>query len=169
MSHRIISITGRSGSGKTTLIEKLIVYYNSIGENVSVLKSMRHDFDSDTSGKDTYRYRESGAHASLITNGKKFALISKIDNSDENPIDLATRYFKESDIIIIEGFKQGNLKKIEVIGDAVEDPLFPEDPSIKILVTDKSFDTSNPIYKRDDIQGIIKAIDRFDLLNTRNV
>ena len=166
MSHRIISITGRSGSGKTTLIEKLIVYYNSIGENVSVIKSMRHDFETDTPGKDTYRYRESGARASLITNGKNFALISKIDDSDENPIELAVRYFNASDIIIIEGFKQGNLKKIEVIGDSIEDPLFMEDPSIKILVTDKSFDTSIPIYKRDDILGIIKAIDRFDLLNT---
>jgi hypothetical protein len=40
------------------------------------------------------------------------------------------------------------------------------DPGIKILITDKSFDTLLPIYKRDDIQSIIKAIDRFDLLNT---
>ncbi|MCL2154756.1 MAG: molybdopterin-guanine dinucleotide biosynthesis protein B [Leptospirales bacterium] len=166
MSHRIISITGRSGSGKTTLIEKLIVYYNSIDENVSVLKSMRHDFDTDPVGKDTYRYRESGARASLITNGKKFSLISKLDSSDENPIELAARYFNKSDIIIIEGFKQGNLKKIEVIGDSIEAPLFTEDPGIKILVTDKFFETSLPIYKRDDIQGIIKAIDRFNLLNT---
>ena len=165
MSHRIISITGRSGSGKTTLIEKLIVYYNSIGEQVSVIKSMRHDFETDPAGKDTYRYRESGARASLITNGKKFALISKIDAGDENPTDLAIRYFNKSDIIIIEGFKQGDFKKIEVIGDGAEAPLFMEDPGIKILVTDKSFDTSLPIYKRDDIPGIIKAIDQFDLLN----
>ena len=165
MSHRIISITGRSGSGKTTLIEKLIVYYNSIGEQVSVIKSMRHDFETDPAGKDTYRYRESGARASLITNGKKFALISKIDAGDENPTDLAIRYFNKSDIIIIEGFKQGNFKKIEVIGDGSEPPLFMEDPGIKILVTDKSFDTPLPIYKRDDIPGIIKAIDQFDLLN----
>jgi len=168
MSCRIISITGRSGSGKTTLIEKLIVYYNSIGENVSVLKSMRHDFETDPSGKDTYRYREAGARASLITNGKKFALISNIDGSSENPLELAARYFNESDIIIIEGFKQGNLKKIEVIGDAFESPLFMEDTSIKILVTDKSFDTSIPVYKRDDIPSIIKAIDQFDLLNMYN-
>jgi molybdopterin-guanine dinucleotide biosynthesis protein B len=165
MSHRIISITGRSGSGKTTLIERLIAYYNSIGENVSVIKSMRHEFETDSAGKDTYRYRESGAYSSLITNGKKFALISKIDNSDENPIDLAKRYFNKSDIIIIEGFKQGNLKKIEVIGDSTEHPLFMEDQSIKILVTDKSFDTSIPIYKRDDIQSIVKAIDQFGLMN----
>ena len=168
MNYRIISITGRSGSGKTTLIEKLIVYYNSIGENVSVIKSMRHEFETDTRGKDTYRYRESGARASLITNGKTFALISKIDDSGENPLELATRHFNKSDIIIIEGFKQGNLKKIEVIGDTVESPLFMEDPGIKILVTDKSFDTSLPIYRRDDIRSIVEAIDKFDLLNTND-
>jgi molybdopterin-guanine dinucleotide biosynthesis protein MobB len=104
----------------------------------------------------------------LITNGKNFALISKIDDSGENPIELATRYFNKSDIIIIEGFKQGSLKKIEVIGDTVEEPLFMEDPGIKILVTDKSFDTSLPIYKRDDIRSIVEAIERFDLLNAND-
>jgi len=138
MTPLIIPITGRSGSGKTTLIEKLIVYYKIRGKKVSVIKSMRHTFETDSPGKDTFRYRESGAFSSIITNGKKFSLISEIDN-EANPLDLADKYFSDSDIIIIEGFKEGNLQKIEVIGDSKETPLFHDDKNIKILVTDTKF------------------------------
>ncbi len=159
MKQQVISVTGRSCSGKTTLIEKLIVHYKNLGKKVSVVKSMRHEFDTDPAGKDTYRYRESGAFASIITNGKKFALISQIDR-EETPHDLAVKYFTDSDIVIIEGFKEGDIGKIEVIGDSTESPLFPEDKNIKFLVTDRSFDTELPVYKRDDINGIVKAIEK---------
>ncbi|MFA5518430.1 MAG: molybdopterin-guanine dinucleotide biosynthesis protein B, partial [Spirochaetota bacterium] len=57
---KIITITGKSDSGKTTLIEKLIKYYSAKGLKVSVVKSMKHDFEIDHKGKDTYRYREAG-------------------------------------------------------------------------------------------------------------
>jgi len=159
MKQQIISVTGRSGSGKTTLIEKLIVHYKNLGKKVSVIKSMRHEFDTDPSGKDTFRYRESGASASIITNGKKFAYISEIDDQAD-PLDLAERFFSSSDIIIIEGFKEGNIHKIEVIGESKEAPLFPNDSNIKILVTDKTIDTELPVYKRDDIDGVIGAIEK---------
>ncbi len=158
MKQRIITVTGRSGSGKTTLIEKLIANYRSSGKRVSVIKSMRHEFDTDPAGKDTFRYRESGAFASIITNGKKFALISEIDNR-EDPLDLAKKYFRDSDIIIIEGYKEGNVQKIEVIGDSEESPLYPADSSIKILVTDKSIETDLPVYRRNDIEGIAAEIE----------
>ena len=158
MKQQIISVTGRSGSGKTTLIEKMIVHYKSLGKKVSVIKSMRHDFDTDPKGKDTYRYRESGASASIITNGKKFALISGIEN-DTNPMELAQKYFSDSDIIIIEGFKEGNQKKIEVIGDSKEAPLFYEDKNIRIIVSDRVFDTELPVFRRDDVDGIIGAVE----------
>jgi molybdopterin-guanine dinucleotide biosynthesis protein B len=157
MNQHIISITGRSGSGKTTLIEKLIVHYKSMNKKVSVVKSMRHHFETDPPGKDTFRYRDSGASASIITNGRKFALISENDR-DENPLELAKRFFADSDIIIIEGFKEGNQQKIEVIGDSKEPALFFEDKNIKILVTDNDINTELPIFRRDDIKGIAEAI-----------
>ena len=159
MKQQIISVTGRSGSGKTTLIEKMIVHYKCLGKKVSVIKSMRHDFDTDPKGKDTYRYRESGASASIITNGKKFALISEIEN-DANPMELAQKFFSDSDIIIIEGFKEGDQKKIEVIGDSKEAPLFYDDKNIRILVSDRIFNTELPVFKRDDVEGIIEAVEK---------
>ena len=158
MKQQIITVTGRSGSGKTTLIENLIAHYRSRGKKVSVIKSMRHEFETDPAGKDTFRYRESGAFASIITNGKKFAYISEIDNN-EDPLDLAKKFFRDSEIVIIEGYKEGNVQKIEVIGDQAESPLFHDDKSIRILVTDKIVDTVLPVFKRNDIKGVAAAID----------
>lgn len=163
MKQLIISITGRSGSGKTTLIEKLIVHYKSLGKKVSVVKSMRHEFDTDPAGKDTFRYRESGAFASIITNGKKISLISELA-ARETPLELAEKYFSDSDIVIIEGFKEGNIQKIEVIGNSTESPLFFDDKNIKILVTDRSFDTELPVFRRDDVEGIIEAAEKIFLI-----
>ena len=157
MNQQIISVTGRSGSGKTTLIEKLIAHYKTLGKKVSVIKSMRHEFETDPAGKDTFRYRESGASASIITNSKKFALISENDKN-ENPLELAKRFFSDSDIIIIEGFKEGTQQKIEVIGDSTEPALFHEDKNIKILVTDNDIKSELPVFRRDDIAGVVRAI-----------
>ena len=154
----IITVTGKSGSGKTTLIEKLIVHYTSESKKISVIKNMRHDFHTDPEGKDTFRYRQSGAFSSIITNGKKFALISEIDD-ESDPLALAKKYFSGSDIIIIEGFKEGNVPKIEVIGDSDEPPLFLTDKNIQMLVTDRSFTTDIPVFKRNDIELIKEAIE----------
>jgi len=159
MKQQILTVTGRSGSGKTTLIEKLIAHYKSLGKKVSVVKSMRHEFETDPAGKDTFRYRESGAFASIITNGKKFALISGIGN-DEDPLDLAKKFFRDSDIVIIEGYKEGKIRKIEVIGDQEEAPLFHDDHNIKILVTDRILKTGLPVFKRNDIDGIAAEIEK---------
>jgi len=156
---KIITITGRSGSGKTTLIERLVKEYITEGKKVSVIKSMRHDFEVDREGKDTHRYREAGVHSALITNGKKIALMADITEK-ETPLTLAAKYFSDHDIIIIEGFKEGETLKVEVIGDSVETPLFETDSNIVIAVSDRDLNTSLPLFKRDDIRSIKDCIEK---------
>ncbi len=156
---KIIIIVGRSGSGKTTLIEKLIRHYTAEGKKVSALKSMRHDFNIDHEGKDTWRYREAGVFSAAITNGRTMAFVSEIDK-DYTPLDLAHLFFPDSDIIIIEGYKESRNPKIEVIGDSTEDPLFTVDDSIKFLVTDREITAPIPLSRRDDINRIITEINK---------
>ena len=156
---KIITVTGRSGSGKTTLIERLVKEYIAEGRSVSVLKSMRHDFDIDREGKDTYRYREAGVRSCIITNGRKFAMMS--DNTgDATALELALKYFPDDDIIFIEGYKEGETRKIEVIGDTNEAPLFMSDSNIVMVVTDRDTGTALPLFKRDDISGIKECIEK---------
>jgi len=156
---KIITITGRSGSGKTTLIERLIKEYIIEGKKVSVIKSMRHDFDVDREGKDTYRYRSAGVHSALITNGRKIALMADITD-EETPLTLTAKYFGDYDIVIIEGFKEGETRKVEVIGDSTESPLFESDSNVVMVVSDRGFKTELPLFKRDDIKSIKECIDK---------
>ena len=156
---KIITIVGKSNSGKTTLVEKLIRHYKARGNRVSALKSMRHDFNIDHEGKDTWRYREAGVFSAAITNGRVMAFISDIDE-DYTPLDIAHLYFPESDVIIIEGHKESKNPKIEVIGNSSEEPLFTNDDAVKILVTDNNINAPIPVLRRDDISGIVHEIDK---------
>ncbi len=156
---RIITIVGRSGSGKTTLVEKLIRHYREAGAKVSALKSMRHDFQIDHEGKDTWRYREAGVFSAAITNGRMMAFVSDLDE-DYSPLDIAHRYFPDSDIIIIEGYKESRGPKIEVIGDSGEAPLYAGDSAVKIVVTDRNMETGLPQFGRNDIEAIAREIER---------
>lgn len=156
---KIITIVGKSNSGKTTLVEKLVKYYTSMGKKVSALKSMRHDFQIDHEGKDTWRYRDAGAFSAAITNGRMMAFVSDID-SEYTPLDLAHLYFPDSDVIIIEGYKESKSPKIEVIGDSTEAPLYTGDDAVKLLVTDRMIKAEIPVCRRDDIAAIVNEIER---------
>jgi molybdopterin-guanine dinucleotide biosynthesis protein MobB len=155
----IISIVGRSGSGKTTLIEKLIVHLGRNGMKIAVIKHMKHDFDMDYEGKDTYKYRKAGACISAITNDRKFAMISD-NNTNAEPERLIQTHFKDADIAIIEGYKEGDLPKIEVIGESTEPPLYQSGiKNIIAFISDNYMETDLPLFKRDDIEGICGYIE----------
>jgi molybdopterin-guanine dinucleotide biosynthesis adapter protein len=158
----LLSIIGRSGSGKTTLIEKLIKKYRTEGRGVGVLKHMKHDFEMDHKGKDTFRYREAGAAVSAISNDRKFAVTADIGG--ESPVVLASQFFRNVDIVIIEGFKEGDIAKIEVIGDSKESPLFMGGTDVVAVVTDGIVETKAPVFKRDDIDCIAGFIDKLFMI-----
>ena len=154
-----IAIIGRSHSGKTTLIEGLIRHFKQKGRKISIIKHMKHDFQIDYRGKDSYRYREAGADSAVITNDRIYALISN-DEKTASPLTLADRYLDDSDIIIIEGNKDTVSSKIEVIGDSKEPPLFESKvKDIIAIVSDKRVNTELPCFKRDEIKNIADFIE----------
>jgi molybdopterin-guanine dinucleotide biosynthesis protein B len=156
----VIAFTGRSGSGKTTLIEKLVARFSSRGLRVGVIKHMRHDFDIDHPGKDTHRYRGSGAAVSSITNGKSLAIIAD-GTGGISPLDAAPALFSKCDLVIIEGQKEGAYPKIEVIGASAEPPLYLSGvEGIVALASDLPRETDLPVFRRDDIEPLAMFIAR---------
>lgn len=154
-----IAIVGRSGSGKTTLIEKLIRHFGSRGLRIAVIKHMRHDFDIDHPGKDTHRYRDAGARASAIMNEREFALMMSLE-TPPSPMQMLDRYFSGYDMVIVEGYREGDIPKIEVVGDSEEKPLFDSGVSNVIaLATDRQIKAGVPLFRRDDVAGIAALIE----------
>ncbi len=108
-----VSFVAKSGTGKTTLIEQVITILKSRGWKVGAIKHNAHHFDIDQPGKDSYRMSAAGADTMLICTSEKFAMVKK--QKTEMPLEeLINRYFDDMDIVLSEGFKLGNLPKIEV-------------------------------------------------------
>jgi molybdopterin-guanine dinucleotide biosynthesis adapter protein len=155
----ILSIVGRSGSGKTTLIEGLIRYWGERGVEIAIIKHMKHDFRVDIPGKDTFRYREAGAALSIITNDRDFAVMGS--NPERlTSVQIAERYCARFRLVLIEGDKEGDIPKIEVVGDSPEGPLHDAGiRAIVALICDSPLDDPRPRFRRDDITGVARFIE----------
>lgn len=134
---KVIGLVGWSGAGKTTLITKLIPELKARGLSVSTIKHAHHHFDIDRPGKDSYLHREAGAEQVLITSANRWVLMHELRGTPEPPLRELLRHLAPVDLVLVEGFKQSTLAKIEVHRVANAKPfLFPEDADIVALASD---------------------------------
>jgi molybdopterin-guanine dinucleotide biosynthesis protein MobB len=159
MSKKIPTVIGvtaaSSGTGKTTLIEKLIPDLLQKNINVSVIKHAHHNFDIDSPGKDSYRLRKSGAFQTLIFNNKRSALITEYTQESESLEKMIAQMDQDVDLIIVEGLRGGEFKKIEVYRPAYsKKKLFLQDEDVIAIVSDEQFDASVPCLNLNNIEEI---------------
>ena len=156
----IIGITAASsGTGKTTLIEKLIPDLLQKKINVSVVKHAHHNFDIDYPGKDSYRLRKSGAFQTLIFNNKRSALITEFIHESDNLEKMIAQMNQGVDLIIVEGLRGSEFKKIEVYRPAhSKKKLFLQDKNVIAIVSDEQFDASVPCLNLNNIEEISNFI-----------
>ena len=129
---KVFGIAGYSGSGKTTLLEKLIPQLTARGLKVSVIKHAHHGFDIDKPGKDSYRHREAGATEVLLSCGDRWALMHERRDEVEPSLNELIGHLSPCDLVLIEGFKQEPVPKLEVYRpENGKPPLFPERADIR--------------------------------------
>lgn len=142
---KVIGFAGYSGAGKTTLVEALVALMTQRGLKVSVIKHAHHHFDVDREGKDSWRHRKAGAYEVLLASDRRMALMREY----EQPVDLSVHDMLAQldpavDWVLIEGFKHGDMPKIEVWrqqqdrldqGKNIE-PLFTHDARVQAVATD---------------------------------
>ncbi len=119
----IIAIKGEKKSGKTAFIEKLLEKLR--GYKIIVIKSSEHE-RIDEEGKDTFRYREAGAVASIIVARNEIVLFSN-ENGLDKAINLAKKLMP--DLIIVEGYESVeklNCRIIEVEKEIDIDKIYEE-------------------------------------------
>ncbi len=110
----VVGFVAYSGTGKTTLIEKLITFLTERSYRVSVIKHTHHHFDIDKPGKDSYRHREAGASEVLMLSDQRWVLMHEIRQSPEPTIEQQLSMLSPCDLVIVEGFKNANIPKIEL-------------------------------------------------------
>lgn len=152
---KVFGIAGYSGSGKTTLLEKLIPQFTARGLKVSVIKHAHHGFDIDRPGKDSYRHREAGASEVLLSCNDRWALMHERRDESDVTLDELLARLAPCDLVLIEGFKQEPIPKLEVYRpENGKPPLFPERSDIVAVATDAEIATSLPRLALDDVAAI---------------
>ncbi len=151
-----------SNTGKTTLLIGLIPALLRAGCRVSVIKHAHHRFDIDHPGKDTYRIREAGAVQTLIGSRQRWALMTELDGTAEEP-DLATLATQldptAADLVLVEGFRHERIPKLEVFRPSMQQPLLADnDPDIIAVASDEAFQHRLPVLPLNDHDSIARFL-----------
>ncbi|TFG60964.1 MAG: molybdopterin-guanine dinucleotide biosynthesis protein B [Deltaproteobacteria bacterium] len=148
MAVKAVAFLGRSGTGKTTLIEKVLPELVNRGYRVGAIKHDAHRFDIDHPGKDSHRLTAAGAVTMVITSSEKLALVKKHAKSPAAE-ELIDTYFRDIDIVLVEGFQKSGLPKIELFRKEKSAPLICrgeiDDPMLVAIASDTSLEVDVPL------------------------
>ncbi len=156
----LFGIVGWKNSGKTTLVERLVSHITKNGYTVSTIKHAHHSFDIDHEGTDSHRHRIAGATEVLLTSSNRWAIIHELKEEAEPDFDSLVNKLGEVDLILVEGFKHGPHRKLEVIRLAnTKIPIFKEDQTVVALATDGvQIDNGLPVFNMNEISKIADFI-----------
>lgn len=157
---KLFGIVGASGSGKTTLITALLHEFGGRGLTISTIKHAHHGFDMDRPGKDSWRHREAGAAQVMVASNQGWALLQPESTGDElSPARLA-EHMAAVDLILVEGFKEYDIPRIEVHRPSVgKKPFFPDDTGIQGVASDEFIETyGRPLFQLSNVSAIADFI-----------
>jgi len=154
----IVSIVGKSESGKTTLLEKLIKELKSRGYRVATVKHAPQESSFDEPGKDSWRHVRAGSEAAVISSSDKLVLIKPL-GGEAGFEQIAHLLGEDYDIILAEGFSQGDTPKIEVHRKQAG-PLLPKARKLIAIATDEPLDTKTRQFSLEDTKGIADLLEK---------
>ena len=155
MQHAHIPVLGFaafSGTGKTTLLTQIIPILKHHGLRIGLIKHSHHNFQIDQPGKDSFRLRAAGASPVMLVSTHRRAIITEITPQQEPRLDDQLKLFDQSelDLILVEGFKAERFPKIELHRPSMNKPLlYPNDPDIFAIATDRVLETPDTLPRLD--------------------
>lgn len=134
-----IGFAAASGTGKTTLLGNVIPLLRERGYRPGVIKHSHHDFEIDKPGKDSHRLREAGAGQVLLASPHRRFWVEELDGETEPELmDLLGQLHAPSlDLVLVEGFRNARMPKIEVHRPSLgQPPLALRDPDVVAIASD---------------------------------
>ena len=150
----VIGIVGWKNSGKTRLMQKMIKYFSKKNFIVATIKHAHHNFDIDHKGTDSYLHRKSGANEIIISSSRRWAKIEEIKNRTELSLNNLEKEIKNADIVLVEGYKNENNKKIEVIRNKNKKNLYQSLNNVIAVVCNKDLKIDIPVFKDTEYKKI---------------
>lgn len=162
----ILGFAAYSGTGKTTLLEKLIPELKARGLKIAVVKHDAHGLTFDHEGKDSWRFSHAGADYSIVSGPDQAAVFMSRALAPEE----AFAFVPNADLILVEGYKQGNFSQIGIARKATGKGLTADISRFVAVVTDDediikeaerlsgSTGRQIPIFRLDEIEKIATFI-----------
>ena len=159
---RLFGIVGWKNSGKTTLVSALVEEFTGRGLRVSTIKHAHHNFAFDKEGTDSFKHRAAGAHEVAIVSSKRWAIVHENETESEEPsLENMVSKLGPCDLILVEGYKNSNIQKIEAIRQEFqsEPPLWQTHQGIVGVASDGRIeDCDKPQFELNDVSGIADFI-----------
>lgn len=135
----VLGIAAFSGTGKTTLIEKLLPLLINRGLKIGLVKASHHTIEPDRPGKDSYRLRRAGASQLVLSMPGRSICYTEYPQGHQRQLEEQLQLLnqKSLDLILVEGFRDAPIAKIELHRSDYEKPfLFTDDPHIIAVAWD---------------------------------
>ena len=135
----LLGFAGFSGSGKTTLLRHLVALLSQRQLRVGIIKHTHHDVEQDQPGKDSFELRHAGARQCLLAGPHRSILTYENIEATEPDLNesLSRLSLKQLDLVLIEGFRDQAINKIEIHRPQFGKPLLClTDPHIIAVATD---------------------------------
>ena len=159
---RLFGIVGWKNSGKTTLVSALVREFTTRGLKVSTIKHAHHNFTFDKEGTDSFNHRAAGAHEVALVSSKRWAIIHENQTQTEEPsLENMVSKLGPCDLILVEGYKNSKIQKIEAIRHASqrETPLWQTHEGIVGVAADAPVEgCDKPQFELDDVSAIADFI-----------
>ena len=141
----VVAIIGKKNCGKTTLIEKLIPELVKLGYRVGTIKHHHGVIGMDQPGKDTWRHKQAGAHAVLLSSPTGLGFIRETRREISVP-ELVDLYFTDVDLVLTEGYKNEVLPKVEIFRSTIHAEPLP-DPGEELIAMVSDVETDRDIVR----------------------
>lgn len=159
----VVAISGVKNSGKTTFLQHLIPILREMGLHIGVIKHDGHTFVPDVPETDSFRLRESGAEAIAIVSSRRWMLIKEAPLSD---IHFLLEQMAGMDLLLLEGFKDSEWPKIELVRNGVsQSPICPFHTILAVATDISALPANVPKIPLDGYEQAAKII--LELLNQK--
>ena len=155
---KIVGIVGWKNSGKTYFASKIINKLKTKNYRVASIKHAHHEFDIDHKETDSYIHRKAGASQVIVSSSKRWVKITELNSTKEQTLNYLLNQLTEIDVVIVEGFKNDNHPKIEIIKKGNKEYLFNKISNIKAVISEEDINTDLKQFKKDEIDSIVNFI-----------
>ena len=164
---KVFGVSGHSGSGKTTLIEAMLPELSTLGVRTSVIKHTHHDFPVEPPGKDSARFRASGAYEVMVCSAHRYAIVRELNGTDVPTLDEQLARLAPCDLVLVEGYHDYPIPRMEVFRHAVgRDPRCLADPHLVALASDESLPFKPEVWPLNEPAQIARLICQYLQIDT---